>query len=361
MKRNYMDILDTSSQLQKVGNKSKALQSLMKTFNYIAVFSCTFYLPVYYYVGNYYYLPFQTLTILTLLPNFYFIKKQYLILSAYWLSITLTLGVIYAAVVTPHVQVELLLICITSVLQAMFKNKRDSIIAFIIIASLFVIYRIIQPDLIPITFYSEENTNLIQLANALFIFVVIFILIYYFRSINDDFVDQLKLTSKELLDKNEVIREQQEQFYEIELENSKKDLQLVVSNNNVKRKVRNSLIKELESIKREGELSALHDKLGTLIRNLNGLNESAEKSDYLQSKIEVVNTAFQKKLLAQNSKLTKSEIEMCGLIVLGLSIKDISEVRNTTTNSTNVLKHRLKKKLDLKEDEDLQTYLSELT
>ena len=353
-----MNLLDTSSQLQKAGDKAKAQQALMKTFNFIAVFSCLFYFPVYFYVENYHYIPYLAITVILLLPNFFFIKKKYLILSAYWLSATLSFGVIYAAIVTPYVQVELLLICITSVVQAMFIKKRDAFISFFFIAGLFIAFRIARPDLVPITTYSEFETELIQLANALFIFVVIFILIYYFRNINDDFVHELKEKSKQLFEKNEVIRDQQEQFYKMELQNTKKDLQLVVSNNNAKRKVRSNLIEELENLNIENDVKLLRSKINSLIINLNGLNESDLKTDYLHTKIDTVNTAFKKQLLMINSKLTKAELEMCGLIGLGLSIKDISEIRNTTTNSSNVLKHRLKKKLHLKEDDDITTFLS---
>lgn len=272
----------------------------------------------------------------------------------------MSFGVFYAAIVTPDVQVELLLICITSVLQAMFEKKRDSIIAFILIASLFIFFYIIKNDLTPITVYSELNTQLVRLANALFIFVVIFILIYYFRNTNDDFVIELRNKSEQILDKNEVIRIQNERFYKVELENSKRDLQLVVSNNNVKRKLRESLVLELENLNKEKDLKSIQSKLKSLILNLNGLINSDSKSHYLQSKIDAVNASFKTQLLKINPKLTKSEIEMCGLIVLGLSIKDISEIRNTTPNSTNVLKHRLKKKLGLT-DEDLLSFLSNIS
>lgn len=356
-----LDILDTSAQLQQVGNRKKALQALMRTFNYIALATSAFYVPVYYFFENYFYIPFQILTVLLLLPNFYFIKRGLLTLSAYWLSLTLGISVFCAAIVTPMVQVELLLICITSVVQAMFAKKRDSIICFLFLIGLFVTFSVLKPGMVPITNYSPESVKLIELTNIIFIFVVIFILIYYFRNTNDNFVLELRKKSQQLLDKNETIRLHQKEFYQVEVENTKKDLQLVVSSNNTKRLVREDLIGELTKIKQEDDVDRLQAKLKQLVRKLNRLNQIDARSDYLHSKIQEVNTTFNNQLRSINPKLSKSETELCGLIILGLSTKEISEIRNSTANSTNVLKHRLKKKLFLTAEEDITKFLRDLS
>lgn len=67
---------------------------------------------------------------------------------------------------------------------------------------------------------------------------------------------------------------------------------------------------------------------------------------------------FNKNLLSKFSDLTPSEIKLCGLISLGMSIKDISSLLNQNPDSIKVSRSRLRKKLNLDTEQNLESFLA---
>lgn len=73
--------------------------------------------------------------------------------------------------------------------------------------------------------------------------------------------------------------------------------------------------------------------------------------------IEQVNHAFFDKLRQRFPNLGAGELELCGMIRLGYSAKDIAAIRNIAPASVRIAKTRLKKKMGLGPDVDLLEYL----
>lgn len=69
---------------------------------------------------------------------------------------------------------------------------------------------------------------------------------------------------------------------------------------------------------------------------------------------------FNKNLLRKFPDLTPSEIKLCGLISLGMSIKDISSLLNQSLDGIKVSRSRLRKKLNLETEQNLETYLQKI-
>lgn len=67
---------------------------------------------------------------------------------------------------------------------------------------------------------------------------------------------------------------------------------------------------------------------------------------------------FNKNLLKKFPDLTPSEIKLCGLISLGMSIKDISSLLNQNPDSIKVSRSRLRRKLNLDTEQNLESFLS---
>ena len=78
-----------------------------------------------------------------------------------------------------------------------------------------------------------------------------------------------------------------------------------------------------------------------------------------QQNIENVNQEFFTKLTKQFPNLTQLEISLCGMIKIGLSIKEISAIRNVSPKSVEMSRYRLRKKLNLPKDIDLTRFLKE--
>ncbi len=66
---------------------------------------------------------------------------------------------------------------------------------------------------------------------------------------------------------------------------------------------------------------------------------------------------FIKRLLQKNERLTPTEIEICQMLRLGLSNKEIADLLCVAPESMRVSRSRLRKKLGLETPDNLQTYL----
>jgi tetratricopeptide (TPR) repeat protein/DNA-binding CsgD family transcriptional regulator len=71
-----------------------------------------------------------------------------------------------------------------------------------------------------------------------------------------------------------------------------------------------------------------------------------------------LNPVFFKDVQAKHPNLTKSDMKHCAYVKLNLSNKDVAVLNNVNPSSVQMARYRLKKKLKLKNDEDLSEYLS---
>lgn len=67
---------------------------------------------------------------------------------------------------------------------------------------------------------------------------------------------------------------------------------------------------------------------------------------------------FNKSLIEKFTDLTPSEIKLCSLVSLGMSIKDISSLLNQNPESIKVSRSRLRKKLNLTTEQNLESFLA---
>jgi len=58
--------------------------------------------------------------------------------------------------------------------------------------------------------------------------------------------------------------------------------------------------------------------------------------------------------------LTKSEREVCGLLRVNLSIKEVASIRNSTIDSIKSIRYRLRKKFNLDKNVELQNFIQSL-
>ncbi|MCB0622214.1 MAG: hypothetical protein KDC41_26670, partial [Saprospiraceae bacterium] len=87
------------------------------------------------------------------------------------------------------------------------------------------------------------------------------------------------------------------------------------------------------------------------------INEDIQE---FQMNVETVNQDFFHRLNERFPELTSNEKQLCGLIRLNLSTKEIAAIRNITPRSAEMGRYRLRKKLHLQPEEEIQTFLQEL-
>ena len=80
----------------------------------------------------------------------------------------------------------------------------------------------------------------------------------------------------------------------------------------------------------------------------------------LKTNIDRVNTAFFDKLTDLHPKLTKRELEVCGLVRLGMANKDIASLSQVSDDAVKKVKYRVKQRLELGPSQSLSAYLSKI-
>jgi DNA-binding CsgD family transcriptional regulator len=80
-----------------------------------------------------------------------------------------------------------------------------------------------------------------------------------------------------------------------------------------------------------------------------------DKLSALQDKIEEVNLGFDSKLVEKYPNLTKAEREVCALLRINLSMKEVASIRNTTVESVKSIRYRLRKKMEVPKMVELES------
>jgi hypothetical protein len=100
--------------------------------------------------------------------------------------------------------------------------------------------------------------------------------------------------------------------------------------------------------------------LKSIIADLKANKADNAKMLLIKQNIEQVNFEFIKKLKDLHPNLSKTDIEICSLARIGLSRKEIANLRNTSIDAVKMSRIRIKKKLDLAEEQGLDDYINSL-
>ena len=163
-------------------------------------------------------------------------------------------------------------------------------------------------------------------------------------------------TNRLLTEEKVKTNEQEKRLLGIELENKKKDLADMAISLSQKQEWATELNQHLLIIesskgnKRSRELIKLKDNVRSQIY----VNK---QTDLLRENIDALCTEYYEKLREEFPSLTKTEIKLCSFIRLKLSIAQIAHLQHIDTASVVVGRYRLKKKLGLGTDENLDKFL----
>lgn len=113
--------------------------------------------------------------------------------------------------------------------------------------------------------------------------------------------------------------------------------------------------KELKELKGRSDVSS-NKLLTKIISDLRTGRQAFNNAEFEKLFMET-DGDFYKRLLATFPALTKNEIRLCAFLRLNLSSKEISSITKQTPNSIVVARSRLRKKLDLDENQSLTNFL----
>lgn len=152
------------------------------------------------------------------------------------------------------------------------------------------------------------------------------------------------------------LKKLENQLLNSEIEFKKKDLTNLAINISSNQEWAESLGHRLDSLKastgrkRAKELEELESE----IKNKIWVNKD---SDEFYKKIDSLSSSFYNRLTSTYEGLTKTEIRMCSLIKLNLNTKQIATLQNINPASVKMSRNRLRKKLRLSPEEDLNAFL----
>lgn len=163
---------------------------------------------------------------------------------------------------------------------------------------------------------------------------------------------------KQRIKKNKIAREKQEEILKQELAFKKKELASQTLHLVQKNTFINELKENLERIKQSPQLFKIEfRRLVMLLRK-----ESAEDKNWevFKSYFSKVHNNFDIKLKEVYADITEKEIRLASFLRMHLSTKEIASMLNVLPESVSKSKYRLKKKLNLDKETDLNTFLSNL-
>jgi len=170
---------------------------------------------------------------------------------------------------------------------------------------------------------------------------------------------KLHLAEQKLMNSQLKNKELAEKRLQEKLEYKNKDLTNLTLDITRKNEFSNQLlsqIKELERYVPIGAQSQLNSIKFFITDNLRINKELA----VFQENIKEVNQDFYSRLLARFSDLTSKETELCGLIKLGRTNKEIAALKSISLNSAKMNRYRLRKKLGLATEVDIVNFLREI-
>ena len=128
---------------------------------------------------------------------------------------------------------------------------------------------------------------------------------------------------------------------------------LLTRNKQVMQQLSSSLKKAQRGVLQDGQLKVAIHHMG---QELKKGNEAVEVTDMLND----IHQDFYFKLSTQCPDLTSNELKMLGLVRMGLSTKEIASLKNTSPKAVEMSRYRVRKKLNLSQNNYLSDYLLQL-
>jgi DNA-binding CsgD family transcriptional regulator len=100
-----------------------------------------------------------------------------------------------------------------------------------------------------------------------------------------------------------------------------------------------------------------HKALNSTIKQIDYIIENNEEWEQLKLHFDAVFSGFYDELLSKCPTLTETELRHCMFTKLHIQTKEIARILNIDPRSVQTARYRIKKKLDLTEDQDLRSFL----
>ena len=135
------------------------------------------------------------------------------------------------------------------------------------------------------------------------------------------------------------------------------ELKLLVADNSMRLSYLKLFASRLKEDHQKYEMYEVKTYIKQLQLELQQQLNTENKLTAIQHKINDVNREFEESLIKLYPKLTKSEREVCALLRVNLSIKEVAIIRNSTIESIKSIRYRLRKKLVVPKEMELESFI----
>ena len=206
----------------------------------------------------------------------------------------------------------------------------------------------------------EKQLRILIAASTLLAILILIIVIIILKRKKD----------KQIHEQKELVHQKEKELSQEKLEKSKlKEAELELSIRNKSKQLsthalhmmqKNNLLQTvLEQVKSINKTASNEHKqeLRKLKINLNQSLRSDKDWDVFKLYFEEINKTFYKRLNEINTDLTANDHRLCALIKLNMNSKEMASVLNLAPSSIKSSRHRLKKKLNLGTDVDMEAFI----
>jgi DNA-binding CsgD family transcriptional regulator len=168
---------------------------------------------------------------------------------------------------------------------------------------------------------------------------------------------QILEEKKALLDAELLNRQLTEERLQKELDYKNKELTTYALNLIQKNEILENIKGAVEDIRNSDE-SEIRPKLTSLVNTVNYSFHLDKDWENFRVHFEQVHQSFFDKLVSLFPDLSPNDLKLCALIKLNLDTKETASILDISPESAKVARHRLRKKLNLSQDQNLAAFLS---
>ncbi|CAL2080488.1 tetratricopeptide repeat protein [Tenacibaculum sp. 190524A05c] len=152
----------------------------------------------------------------------------------------------------------------------------------------------------------------------------------------------------------------QKELLDAKVKVGEEETKKLVADNTMRLEFKQELLDQIKTHILPEAKDELKVKLSSLISELQLQVTTEGKLSEIQSKITDINQGFDAKLRELYPKLTKTEREVCALLRVNLSIKEIMTVRNSSLDAVKSTRYRIRKKMGLNSGEELERFIQSI-
>ncbi|MDY8137941.1 7TM diverse intracellular signaling domain-containing protein [Aquimarina sp. 2201CG5-10] len=230
-----------------------------------------------------------------------------------------------------------ILYVVFAVIKAVFNRRPE---AKLVITAYTVVAMVVIHDLLVV----QQLIDSIFLANYAFVAFIVMQVIVLFRTYKS-YTEQIDQLSDDLSTAGKQLQYKEE------------DITTLATDNAMRLQYKKQVLEQLREIQKQNT-DAIGNAVKKLSHEIRAQIKVEEKLSFQQEHIDLLNTEFNKRLLEKYPSLSKTEQEICGLMRLKMSTKEIATYRNTSDGAIRVAKNRIRKKIQLTSQEDLQTLMA---